>query len=191
MTLDFSKAPFPWFGGKRHAAGDIWRRLGDCAHYVEPFCGTLAVLLLRPHRCNRTYHSETVNDADGFLCNAWRAIQLRPDETADWASWPVSEADLHARHQWLLRWQTEHEVERLMGNPDWCDPRAAGYWLWGQSSWIGTGWCSGRGPWVVDADGRLTKRPRSAGRSEPGAARSLPHIRGDGQGVNHAQGSLF
>lgn len=67
--IDYRKAPFPWFGGKRQAAPVVWALLGDVAHYVEPFCGSLAVLLERPHPCNRTYYSETVNDADGLLVN--------------------------------------------------------------------------------------------------------------------------
>jgi hypothetical protein len=185
VLTNLAKCPWPWFGGKTHAAPHVWTALGDVEHYVEPFAGSLAVLLLRPHECNRAYHSETVNDLDGFVVNAWRSLQLHPDATAYAASWPVSEADLHARHLWLLRWQAERNVELLMGDPDWCDPKAAGYWLWGQSCWIGSGWCSGRGAWIVGADGRLTKQARSNGRAA-GADRKLPHLGNDGRGVNHA-----
>ena len=39
------KAPFPWFGGKSKVAGLVWERFGDVANYVEPFAGSLAVLL--------------------------------------------------------------------------------------------------------------------------------------------------
>ena len=180
MTVDYQKTPFPWFGGKAAAAPHVWAALGDVPHYVEPFMGSLAVLLRRPHLTNRPYYSETVNDLDGFLVNAWRAIQLHPDETAEWASWPVSEADLCARHLWLLRWKEERQLEHLMGDPEWCDPRAAGYWMWGQSSWIGSGWCSGTGPWVVGEGGRIEKRQK------PGVSRQLPHLGDNGNGVNHA-----
>lgn len=62
--LNMDKAPFPWFGGKSRAAPQVWTLLGDVAHYVEPFCGSMAVLLNRPHLANRPYMSETVNDAD-------------------------------------------------------------------------------------------------------------------------------
>ena len=181
MSIDVSKAPWPWFGGKRHAAPLVWSRLGDVGHYCDPFCGSLAMLLMRPHVANRTYHSETVNDLDGYVVNAWRSIQAHPQETAEWASWPVSEADLHARHLWLLAWARDGAVDKLSGTVGWCDPRAAGYWMWGQSSWIGSGWCSGHGAWVVGTDGRLTKR---AGGD---VHRKLPHIRDDGQGVNRPQ----
>jgi hypothetical protein len=75
MTLtNLNKAPMPWFGGKAKAAPLVWGLLGDVDHYVEPFAGSLAVLLNRPHPCNRTYFSETVNDADGLLVNAWPAL---------------------------------------------------------------------------------------------------------------------
>ena len=42
------KAPFPWFGGKRRVAPEIWAAFGDVDNYVEPFAGSLAVLLERP-----------------------------------------------------------------------------------------------------------------------------------------------
>ena len=98
MLKNLFKTPFPYFGGKADAAPAVWDALGDVSHYVEPFCGSLAVLLRRPHPCNRAYFSETVNDADGFLVNVWRSIQMSPQETAEWASWPVTEADITARH---------------------------------------------------------------------------------------------
>ncbi len=177
------KAPFPWFGGKARAAGEVWAALGDVDHYVEPFAGSLAVLLGRPHRANRTYHSETVNDADGLLVNAWRSIALSPEATAEAASWPVAEADLHARHLALVRWREERELEHLMGDPAWHDPTMAGWWLWGIAAWIGSGWCTGRGAWVLGDDDHLTRRERP----EPaGVTRQVPFVSGNGQGINHA-----
>lgn len=73
-------APFPYFGGKRRAAPIIWGALGDPSGYVEPFAGSAAVLLARPAFKGRRV--ETINDADGWLINTWRAIQLRPSEVA-------------------------------------------------------------------------------------------------------------
>ena len=43
------KAPFPWFGGKSLVADIVWQRFGDIPNYVEPFFGSGAVLLGRPH----------------------------------------------------------------------------------------------------------------------------------------------
>ncbi len=64
-------APFPWFGGKSKVAAPIWERLGPVSNYVEPFFGSGAVLLQRPQPFTGP---ETINDADGFVANAWRAI---------------------------------------------------------------------------------------------------------------------
>ena len=55
MLKSLEKTPWPWFGGKSGAAPAVWAALGDVAHYVEPFAGSLAVLLRRPHPCNRPY----------------------------------------------------------------------------------------------------------------------------------------
>jgi hypothetical protein len=118
------------------------------------------------------------------LCNFWRSVQLSPDAVAEAASWPVSEVDLTARHLWLVRWRAERNIEHLLGDPAWCDPKVAGWWVWGISCWIGGGWCFGKGPWVVGADGRITRREK--GSPGEGADRKLPHLHDNGQGVNHA-----
>ena len=34
------RAPFPWFGGKRRVAPEVWERFGDVPNYVEPFFGS-------------------------------------------------------------------------------------------------------------------------------------------------------
>lgn len=184
MLTALHKTPWPWFGGKADAAPAIWEALGDPEHYAEPFAGSLAVLLRRPHPCNRTYFSETVNDLDGLLCNAWRAMRDSPEAMAEAASWPVCEADMHARHLAIVRWRAEFNLERLMADPAWHDPIMAGWWAWGQSCWIGGGWCSGEGGWVVGDDGRITRREK--GGDEPGVSRQLPHVSDNGRGVNHA-----
>ena len=129
------KAPFPWFGGKSRAAEIIWQRFGDVPNYVEPFAGSLAVLLARPHEAR----TETVNDLDCYLANFWRAIAAKPEETAMHADWPVNEADLLARHRWLIAQSDFRDKVRL--DPDYCDPKIAGWWVWGLCSWIGSGWC--------------------------------------------------
>ena len=183
MTLQNSaKAPFPWFGGKSKAAPLVWALLGDTDHYVEPFFGSGAVLLGRPHPCNRPYFSETVNDADGMVCNFWRSIQFAPDATAEAASWPVIEADKSARQIALLRWR-DGALDRLAGSADWCDPVMAGWWAWAVSVQIGA--FTGDGPWTVDpVSGRIFKQARTDTRV-PGVSRDLPHIANGGRGVNH------
>jgi DNA adenine methylase len=150
-------APFVWFGGKKLVANKVWQALGNVDHYVEPFFGSGAVLIRRPH----TPNCETVNDADGLLANFWRAVSHAPDEVAHHAANPVNEADLHARHLWLVG-NKDRITERLMGEPEWFDAKAAGWWVWGVNSWIGSGFCSGNGPWV-SVDG-VFQRQHRAGR---------------------------
>jgi hypothetical protein len=174
-------APFPWGGGKRGVAAEVWRRFGDVRCFVEPFAGSLAVLLARPRPFSGV---ETVNDADGLLCNAWRGIQFDPEGVAKHADWPVSECDLHARHLWLVE-RREPITARLMGDPEWFDAKAAGWWLWGACAYIGSGWCSGEGLWIRGEDGALTNRKLPhLGDAGRGINRQLPHLGNAGTGIN-------
>jgi hypothetical protein len=184
MPLErYNKAPFPYYGGKSKAAPLVWQLLGDVDHYVEPFAGALGVLLERPHPCNRPYFSESVNDLDGLLVNSWRAIQWYPDDVAEHASWPVSEADKQARQIACIKWRTERNLDLLAGSPEWCDPRIAGWWLYGVCCQIGA--FAYDGPWTVDAaTGRIVKQARNGAR-EPGISRKRPYLTTDGMGVNH------
>ena len=168
------QAPFPYAGGKSAIAQVIWTALGPVANYIEPLCGSAAVLLARPHEPG----TETINDLDGFVVNAYRAIQCDPEAVAQWADWPVSECDLHARHAWLIT-QRERLTMKLEGDPDYSDAKMAGWWIWGACGWIGSGWCSGQGPWQV-TDGELIHLG-DAGR---GIHRKLPHLGNAGQGIH-------
>lgn len=136
------RAPFPYFGGKRTVAAYVWSVLGaDVKHYIEPFFGSGAMLLASPSIAPL----EVVNDANGFLANFWRCVAHQPDEAAKWADYPVSHVDLGARHKWLMG-QRQALAESLQ-DPDWPgDPKIAGWWLWGQCAWIGSGWCD----WFAD-----------------------------------------
>lgn len=159
------KAPFPWFGGKSRIAEAVWDRFGNVANYVEPFFGSGAVLLARPH----PPRIETVNDADCYLTNFWRAVQADPEAVAKYADWPVSELDQHARHLWLV--SNAELRERMIADPGWYDPKAAGWWVWGQSIWIGSGWCA-RQFW------------RGEGDAGTGVHRKLVNIGNNGKGIH-------
>ena len=111
----------PYFGGKRRAAAEVWRALGNVSRYVEPFLGSGAVLLASPHRPL----SELVNDRDHHIANLWRSLQRDPDEVMRLASAPCSEVELRARYAWLQAWEAPDFAEL-----DACDPYAAGVWLW-------------------------------------------------------------
>lgn len=174
-------APYPYFGAKGVVAETIWAALGDVGNYVEPFFGSGAVLLAR----SRPGKVETANDACAFVPNFWRAVQADAEAVAYWADWPVSEADLHARHGWLVERADEVFVERLTSEPEYFDAKVAGWWVWGQSAWIGGGWCERR-------FAHQHRRPRLGGRGgrpHYGAGvtiRKKPALCGNGGGVAEA-----
>ena len=165
-------APFPYFGGKRRVVDLVWSRFGDVKNYVEPFFGSGAVLLGSPWPSGRV---ETVNDLDGYLINFWRAVRAEPETVAQWADDIVAEADLHAKHLWLL----EHGgdlAERLQGDPDYYDPKIAGWWCWGVCSAMGNVWCNCRGPWTRERDEAGFYKLVKTGGKGPGIVRGLPHL---------------
>lgn len=168
-------APFPYFGGKRRAVDLVWPRFGSVDNYVEPFCGSLAMLLGAPDG----KRIETVNDVNGFVVNFWRAIKSDPDAVAAWADWPVSEIDLHSRHGWLV-----NRAERLrwsLDDPDYYDSKVAGWWVWGACAFIGGGWCLGNGAWVSNG---VTLSMPHVGDAGMGINRSIPHVGDAGRGIN-------
>jgi site-specific DNA-adenine methylase len=135
------KAPFTYFGGKRPVARTVWERLGDVRCYVEPFAGSCAVLLARPHYPfdDGRKRTECVNDLSARLTNAWRAIREAPDEVARWADFPVHENELIARYAWNNKEGVER-TRRCREDMDYYDARAAGIWLYGMCHCVGGGW---------------------------------------------------
>lgn len=181
-------APFPYFGGKRRAVAAVWAALGPVRNYIEPFCGSAAVLLGRP---TETYVTpawpgvETVNDASGMVANFWRAVKGAPADVAAHADFPVSELDLHARHRWLVE-RTATLRAALEADPDYFEAKTAGWWAWGASAWIGDGWCPEDGA-AVD-----TKLP-DVSHAAKGVhlARKMPDIANAARGVQRrASGAL-
>lgn len=167
MTTEQLTAPFPYFGGKRHIAPLVWELFGDVGAYVEPFAGSAAVLLGRPKFIGK--RREILNDMDGWITNLWRSIRDRPDEVLKFTAGPMMELDNHARLAWLQANHTPDFVSWLEGDPEHCDPKAAGWWLTATIGSIGGG--TRRGPWVTNGD-RLLKSsdPRA------GITRAIPHI---------------
>src|SRR4051812_13153368 len=66
--------PLKWHGGKGYLAADIIDLMPEHHHYVEPFCGGMAVLL----RKDPEGVSEVANDLSGDLTNFFRVLQ-RPE----------------------------------------------------------------------------------------------------------------
>jgi hypothetical protein len=209
MTKKPLKAPFPWFGGKSRVAGLLWPRLGDVRNYIEPFAGSAAMLLLRPH----APAIETINDYDCYVANFWRATSRDPEAVAAAASHPVNECDLHARHKWLVLSPAATDFRlKMRTDPDYFDAKVAGWWCWGLCCWIGGGWCQvseDRQPElfrqvpVAIAGGVNAKRGPSGGSGErspklsggPGQHGNGIHAKGppaahDGDGDNASSGQL-
>lgn len=67
------RPPIVYFGGKIRLAERLIALMPEHRHYVEPYCGSLAVLLAKPPVTH-----ETVNDLDGDLMTFWRVLRDRP-----------------------------------------------------------------------------------------------------------------
>lgn len=67
--------PIPYVGGKITLGPRIAELLPAHEHYVEPYAGSLAVLLSK-----RPSRMETVNDLDGDVMCFWRVLRDQPDE---------------------------------------------------------------------------------------------------------------
>src|ERR1700730_1412248 len=110
MTL---AAPFQYYGGKRFVAEVVWQRFGRPAVYIEPFCGSAAILLSVP-QCAPI---EIINDGSGFIANFWRAVKHQARAVAQAADYPVSHKDLGARHIWLMAQRERLDVN--LNDPHW------------------------------------------------------------------------
>lgn len=135
------KAPFPYAGGKSRIAPIIWQAFGNVSNYVEPFAGSLAVLLANP----QIPKIETVNDLDCALTNFWRAVSKDPEHVIKYANEPVNEIDLHAKSRWLMKLVASEWKEKLEDDPDFFDAKAAGYYLYGMSASIGDNFLKTKG----------------------------------------------
>ncbi len=99
-----------WFGGKTRRVGWILPFFPDHHTYVEPFGGSMALLLAKPPSPVEVY-----NDCDEALVNFWRVVRLHPDELrrrleltpyahAEWtwarASWREVEDPIERAARW-------------------------------------------------------------------------------------------
>jgi DNA adenine methylase len=88
------KPPVGYFGGKTSIARQIATLLPEHEHYVEPFGGSLAVLMAKPRSA-----METVNDLEHDLMTFWRVLREQPAELERrCALTPHSRAELQAAY---------------------------------------------------------------------------------------------
>lgn len=175
------KAPFPYFGGKSRIASAVWDRLGDVNNYIEPFAGSAAMLLLRPS----PPRVETLNDADCYVANFWRATAHDPSAVAEYADGPVNECDLHSRHRWLVLSDDAKEFRRRMrSEPEYYDSRIAGYWCWGMCCWIGGGWCAVPGETSAAIGCNRSRRPEEVAKGVHRQSQQVPRLSEHGNGIH-------
>ena len=181
MTATALRAPFSYFGCKTAVASEVWARLGNPRVYIEPFVGSAAVLLARPGGAPPPADLEIVNDADGHLSNLWRAIQTHPSELVEAMVTGAREVDMHATAAVAVE-RTADLVARLEGDPAFCDPQLASWWLVGARASIPGDWLK-PGPWhrerCADGTWRLVK-----GEPGSGVTRSVPGSHGSFGGPN-------
>ena len=142
MDRQAVKPPFAYFGGKTTLAPRIAELLPKHDHYVEPFAGSLAVLLAK---APTTW--ETVNDLDDLLVNFWRVLRDRPEDLAHAAMLTP-----HARSEYALACGDLHGIEddleraRLtwvritQGRKNTTRPGAASHWRYKQKAVGDTSW---------------------------------------------------
>lgn len=132
-------APFPYIGGKSSVTSMVWSRFGNVRTYIEPFAGSMAILLDRPpcHFDDTIMLRELANDKAGLVVNTWRAIQYDPDGFASYIikNAPVFELDLLARQKYLISIE-ESLSASLEEDPEFYDLKVATYWISGLSSHV-------------------------------------------------------
>lgn len=130
------KPPFTYYGGKTKLAEAIVRVLPEHTHYVEPFAGSLAVLLSKPRS-----KMETINDLDQDLMTFWRVLRDQPVDLAracaltpharaeHRASYDLDETtDLErARRVWVILTQGRGGTLRRTGWRFYRDPAGSTY----------------------------------------------------------------
>jgi DNA adenine methylase len=135
------KPPFAYFGGKTTLGPRIAGLLPSHDHYVEPFAGSLAVLLAK-----QPTTWETVNDLDDLIVNFWRVLRDRPEELAraalltphsrsEYATSCEDIAALDDVERARLTW-----VRITQGRKNTTRPGAASHWRYKQKAVGDTSW---------------------------------------------------
>ena len=192
-------APFPWYGGKRRRADEMWARFGKPKRYLEPFGGSIACLLHRPlSSFSRSSDPgiEIVTDINGGIANFYRAVKTDPEKVIHYAAYPTIHQDLTARHKWLIKWLSK-KSHKLSEDPEFYNAKAAGWWVWGISIWIGAGWCntSTRIPNQQQLNGRAPRvDPKNTGQGVSMQRKSVDiipaiDVRNGGMGISQQQRS--
>jgi len=159
------KPLFAYIGNKSRVADIVWARIGNPSLYVEPFCGSAAMLMARP--CTEAPSRETIGDFNHYVTNYFRSIKGDPDKVADYFDFPISEIEIHARHYWLIS-EGANILQSNVGDPDFYDPKIAGFWAHGMKYAIQNRYCMGQDPWQWEE--------QHWQKGSPGICRNMPDI---------------
>ncbi|PNW10666.1 DNA methyltransferase [Microbacterium testaceum] len=125
------KSPIQYFGAKQQIADAIIALMPEHRGYIEPFAGSLSVLLAKPPA-----KIEVVNDLDERLMTFWRVLRERPADLAVAAELtPHSRAELEraaaldatdeveiARQVWVVLTQGRSRTMKRTGWRFYTDP---------------------------------------------------------------------
>ena len=124
-----NKSHFVWYGGKSKIAPVVWQYFDTrVPAYVEPFAGSAAVLLHRPHVSDKFF--ELINDNDGFVVNYFRAVKNAHELVKEYARKPRFHDELDAVRKYLYE-QRYNLANMIRSDLTYYDPEIAGYWVWG------------------------------------------------------------
>jgi len=150
----------PWFGSKRNLAPEIVRELGEHRVYWEPFCGSMAVLLVKP-----ACPMETVNDLHRDLVNLARVIQHR-----------TYGVQLYRKLRRTLMveemFEESAEVIRSDDAPDHPDPERAYHYM--LTAWLGRNGVAGTSTYNHHFCVRYTANGGHAAKRWDSVIRSIP-----------------
>ncbi len=178
----FRWAPFPYFGGKKTIAQVVWKRLGSPLQYIEPFCGSAAMLFAAKEKASL----EVIGDMNYYVANFWRCIKFQPECVYQWQDYPVSHIDLAGRHRWLTEPARTRELQDKLSDAEWPgDAKIGGWWVWGQCCWIGSGWCESKSkiPHASNAGRGVQSQIPHASNAGMGVQSQIPHASDAGRGV--------
>ena len=95
--------PFGYFGSKVKIARQIVALMPEHSGYIEPFAGSLSVLLAKP-----AVGLEVVNDLDGDLMTFWRMLRDQPEELVR-----ICSLTPHSRSEYDASWPIPSDVPDL------------------------------------------------------------------------------
>ena len=126
---------------------------------------------------------EVIGDANCYVANFWRSLKCQPDAVTEWQDYPVSHIDLYARHRWLTEPSRVAELRAKLTDADWPgDAKIAGWWLWGQCAWIGSGWCDGKSTGGAVTNGKIPVIDTAGKGIQKIGLGQIPHVSSAGQG---------